>query len=278
MILKIIKEHKSSDGSIKFCFQTKDEQMLEAVYMPGDKKCKICISSQLGCPFNCRHCATGKISFKRNLSAEEIFEQVNLILNRVESNLKPEILYYGIGEPFLNFDSVLESINLIKKTIPSINNYNQFYIATSGIPGMIEQFSNLNLDINLVISLHVANQHKRGHLIPQSKKYPINQLKADLVNYQKKTNKRIILHYCLINDFNDDEKSIENLKHFIADIEYELHVIPFNNFKEADFESPNKLEIENFVKKLEDNKINVFYRPSRGKDILAACGQLLAKK
>lgn len=278
MFLKIIKKHESSDGSKKFCFQTQDDIGIEAVYMPSDKKYKICVSSQAGCPFICKHCATGLTPFKRNLTAEEIFEQINLILTEVKSDLLPEILYYGIGEPFLNLEAVLKSIELLKNNISSIKNYNQFYIATSGIHGMIKKFSDLNLNINLTTSLHVADQNKREYLIPQSKKYPLFELKKDLINYQEKTKNDIILHYCLIKNFNDDQESIKKLENFTSGLKYELHVIPFNNFKEAVFESPGIKIIKNFVKELENRKINVFYRPSRGKDILAACGQLLAKQ
>jgi len=278
MHLKVIEKYESIDGSKKFCFQTQDETRIEAVYMPSDKKCKICVSSQSGCPFNCKHCATGLLPFKRNLNAEEIFEQINLILTEVKNHLRPEILYYGIGEPFLNFKTLLKSIELLKDNIFSIEDYNQFYIATSGVPGMIKKFSDLNLNINLTISLHVADQDKREYLIPQSKKYPLSELKKDLINYQEKTKKIIILHYCLIRNFNDDQESMEKLEDFTSGLECELHVIPFNNFKEAVFESPTDNNIENFVKELKNRKFNVFYRPSRGKDILAACGQLLAKQ
>lgn len=278
MSLKIIKKLESTDGSKKFCLKTHDEMELEAVYMPGNDKCKICISSQIGCQFACKHCATALIPFKRNLTAEEIFEQTDLILKEVNNNLRPEILYYGIGEPLLNFEAVLNSVELIKKNTNLVEDYNQFYIATSGIPGMIKKLSTIGIDVNLTISLHVADQNKREHLIPQSKNLPLTELKKDLINYQEKTKNRVIFHYCLIKNFNDDKKSIKKLENFISGFQYELHIIPFNTFKDAIFESPNDKEIKNFIKELDDKKLNVFYRPSRGKDILAACGQLLAKQ
>jgi 23S rRNA (adenine2503-C2)-methyltransferase len=278
MSLKIIKKLESSDGSKKFCLKTHDEMELEAVYMPGDNKCKICISSQIGCQFACKHCATALIPFKRNLTAEEIFEQTDLILKEVKNNLKPEILYYGIGEPLLNFEAVLNSIKLIKKNINLVEDFNQFYIATSGVPKMIEKLSDMNIGVNLTISLHIADQNKREHLIPQSRNLPLAELKKGLINYQEKTKNKIIFHYCLIKNFNDNRESIIKLENFISDFQYELHIIPFNTFKEAIFESPSNKEIENFIKELENKKLNVFYCPSRGKDILAACGQLLAKQ
>lgn len=278
MSLRIIKKLGSSDGSKKFFLKTHDEMGLEAVYMPGDNKCKICISSQIGCQFTCKHCATALIPFKRDLTAEEIFEQTDLVLKEVNNNLRPEILYYGIGEPLLNFEAILKSMELIKKNINLVEDYNQFYIATSGIPGMIKKLSTIDIDANLTISLHVADQGKREYLIPQSKKLPLTELKKDLINYQEKTKNRVIFHYCLIKNFNDDKESIKNLENFISGFQYELHIIPFNTFKDAIFESPKDKEIENFVKELENRKLNVFYRPSRGKDILAACGQLLARQ
>lgn len=278
MTLKIVKKLESSDGSKKFCLKTHDGMVLEAVYMPGDNKCKICISSQIGCQFACKHCATALIPFERNLTAEEIFEQTYLILREVKNYLNPEILYYGIGEPLLNFEAVLNSIELIKQNINQIKDYNQFYIATSGVPEMIKKLSNEDIGVNLTISLHIADQNKREYLIPQSKKITLDELRKDLIDYQKKKKRKIIFHYCLIKDFNDDKESINKLENFISIFQYELHIIPFNTFKAANFESPNDKEIEIFIKKLENKKLNVFYRPSRGKDILAACGQLLAKQ
>lgn len=268
MSLRITKRYLSSDGSKKFCLQTQDGLGLEAVYMPGDKKCKICISSQIGCQFSCKHCATALAPFKRNLTAEEIFEQTNLIFREASNNLCPEILYYGIGEPFLNLEAVLKSIELILSSIQLVRDYSQFYIATSGIPGTIKEISNPN--INLTISLHVADQGKREYLIPQSKNYPLCELKRDIIYYQKITSKNIILHYCLIKGFNDDQRSIRNLENFVSGIKYELHVIPFNDFRESVFESPSSKGIEKFIEELKNIKLNVFYRPSRGRDILAA--------
>lgn len=277
MHLTISKEYRSSDGSSKFLFQARDLSMLEAMYMPGDTKCKICVSSQVGCSFECNHCATGLIDFKRNLSGKEIAGQVKLILSRFNNDLKPEILYYGVGEPFVNADSVFESIEIIRDEIPLIRDYGQFYIATSGIPGAIKKFGELDSGVNLTISLHVANQEKRANLIPQSVRYTIYDLRRDLITYQKMTQRKITFHYCLMKDFNDGEEDIRNLEEYVLGIDCEIHIIPFNSFIEACYEAPSLEKIMWFVRILKNRGLDVCYKPSRGRDVLGACGQLLAK-
>ena len=275
--MKIVDKQISKDGSIKYCLKTNDNNYIETVYIPGKNGIKLCISTQIGCEFNCRHCATAKMNFKRKLTADEIIDEINICLNDNEPQKYVEILFYGMGEPITNLDAVVNTIKELIKTNKYINTENQFYISTSGIPNGIKNLIEYNIDCNLAISLHSAIDSLRKNLIPHGSVYNLKQLREDILYYQKIKKKHITIHYCLINDFNNDENNINALVEFLKDIDYHIDLIPFNEFSGSDFKRPGEQEINNFMISALNKGINIQYKPSKAQDINGACGQLAIK-
>ena len=232
----------------------------------------MCISTQIGCTFNCKHCATAKIKFERNLTKEEIMEQIKMALDEAAYS-KIDIMFYGMGEPLLNYQNVFDAADEIKKLYKdkTLN----FFVSTSGVKDGIEKIPDY---FNLSISLHVAIEEKREELIPQSRVYSLKPLKEDLVKYQKNNNKPITLHYCLIKNFNMDDEAKDALEEFCKDINEEVHVIPFNEFPASSFVRPSDEEAAKFVEDLCSRGINAKLKISRSRDIGGACGQLASQK
>lgn len=274
MTLTQIATRKSEDGSVKIGLKTKDSNILESICLPREKKVKVCISSQIGCGFSCLHCKTGTVGFVRNLTPQEMFEQASKGLAFANVGSRPEIIYFGAGEPFLNFKNVIESMRLIKNKLPGFDSYQQLQASTSGVKGKILDFANLDIRPQLAISLHSAISSKREFLIPQSKGLPLTELRKELEYYLTKQDQRVIIHYSLIKDFNDDSISLKYLVDYLKGLNVIVYVIPFNPYQGGMFSRPNLEKGSDFVEEIKHKGIAADFRPSRGRDVGAACGQL----
>jgi 23S rRNA (adenine2503-C2)-methyltransferase len=269
------KSLQSSDGTSKLLLETVDGNFLETITLPGASKFKVCISSQLGCGFSCLHCKTGTVGLVRNLSIDEMVEQAMVGFIGANSQLVKEVLFFGAGEPFLNFANVVGAVRQLVELIDGLDSYGQIQISTSGVRGKILEFSRLDIDPVLAVSLHTAIAEKRERLIPQSAKYSVAQLRNDLLRYSERQKRIIIIQYTLIHAFNDTEKDIEELGSFLKDIPAVVHVRPFNPYEGGLFEQPSGKECRDFVNVLIESGINAKMKPSRGRDIGAACGHLV---
>ena len=265
----------SDDGSARLGFETMDKNMIEAIYIPREGKVKICISSQVGCGFACLHCKTGTVGFLRNLSSEEMFEQARIGLDHAPKGSRPEVIYFGAGEPFLNYDNTISSMEKIYDRLHGFDSYQQIQVSTSGVKSRIIDFANLSITPQLAVSLHSAIKETRRSLIPQSKSFCLSDLKNELRYYADRVGQRIIIHYTLISDFNDDTESIDALTEYLKDLHCIVHVLPFNPYENSIFSRPVDEKGIFFVSELTKNGVSAEYRPSRGRDIGAACGQLV---
>lgn len=271
----------SNDGTIKSGFKLHDNHLVEGVLIPTDTRMTACISSQVGCSLTCKFCATGYMNRERNLDASEIYDQVILIKNQAEENFKApltNIVYMGMGEPLLNYAAVLESVNKI--TSPEGLNWSpkRITVSTAGIAKMIKKLGDDGVKFNLALSLHAANDEKRNTIMPINESNSLNNLAEALNYFYKKTGNKITLEYIVFHGFNDQIADAKELLNFVKKVPSKVNIIEYNPISEANFRNADPMAIDKFAAFLEDNKVTVNIRRSRGKDIDAACGQLAIKE
>ncbi len=275
------KSQFSNDGTIKSGFKLFDKHLVEGVLIPTDSRMTACISSQVGCSLTCKFCATGYMNRERNLDAAEIYDQVILIKNQAEENFNApltNIVYMGMGEPLLNYASVLESVHLI--TSPEGLNWSpkRITVSTAGIAKMIKKLGDDDVKFNLALSLHAANDEKRNTIMPINESNSLKNL-ADALNYFfMKTGNKITLEYIVFHGFNDQIADAKELLAFVKRVPSKVNIIEYNPIAEASFKNADPLAIDKFAAFLEQNRVTVNIRRSRGKDIDAACGQLAIKE
>ena len=273
---KIKKKQVSKDGTIKYLVEYPDGECVETVLMRFDNRANLtaCVSSQVGCAVNCSFCATGKGGFKRNLTYQEIIEQV-LTIQRDTGLKVTNIVFMGQGEPLLNLDNVLKALEIFNEDFQI--GARRITISTSGIIPGIDNLANMNLQSTLAISLHAPNHDLRKEIMPIENRYSINDLKKALKNYIDKTGRRITIEYILIHGFNDTPQVAKELAYFLKDLKCNINLIPYNSVIENDFKKPSNNDIMKFKYLLEHSGKKVTVRLERGADIDAACGQLRGK-
>ncbi len=274
----IEKTLQGKDKTIKALFRLHDRNVIEGVLIPAKGRITACISSQSGCVFNCRFCSTGQLKFKRDLQTGEIFDQVyklNELSKDVFDKHLSNIVYMGMGEPLINFDNVIRSVHHISSQDGLGFSPRRITLSTVGIPGKIKQLADVNPGINLAVSLHSADEKIRTELIPVNKKYPLRSLKDAVQYYHKKTGMRITYEYILFKGINDRSTDAEKLIEFTRYAPCKLNIIVYNETNNTFFCKSDRLK--QFIEHLEQGKVIVNTRFSRGKDIDAACGQLAGK-
>lgn len=271
--------HKVSkkDGTEKFLFKLQDGNTIETVLLKHKTRNTLCISSQVGCPVKCSFCATGTSGFERNLDVHEILNQVYTVERRLRNKGESinNIVFMGMGEPFLNMENLIKSIRILSSENGLNISRRKITVSTSGIVPGIERLLEDKIPVELAISLHAVDNNKRNELIPINKKYPLEDLFSTLIQYQRITNRRITFEYILIKDFNVSQNDSEVLANFLHEFDHVLNLIPYNKVVENDYERPSQKKIEKFYNYLKnERKINVIIRGEKGTDIDGACGQL----
>ena len=274
---KIKVKQVSSDGTLKYLIEYPDGECVETVLMRFDNRANLtaCVSSQVGCAVNCSFCATGKGGFKRNLTYQEIIEQV-LSIQRDTGLKVTNIVFMGQGEPLLNLNNVLKALEIFNNDFQI--GARRITISTSGIIPQIKRLAEMNLQSTLAISLHVPNHKLRAELMPIEKKYPIDELKNALLDYVEKTGRRITVEYILIHGFNDTPEVAKELAILLKGLKCNINLIPYNSVIENDYKKPSNNDIMKFKYLLEHSGKKVTVRLERGADIDAACGQLRGKR
>ena len=268
----------SNDGTFKSRFRTFDGHLLEGVLIPTENRNTACVSSQIGCSLTCRFCATGRMDRKRNLTFDEIYDQVALLNEQSEATYgKPlsNIVYMGMGEPLLNYKNVLKSINKITASDSMGMSPKRITVSTAGVAKMIRQLGDDQVRFNLALSLHAANDKKRNEIMPINESNSIEILIEALNYFYQKTKNDITLEYILFKDKNDSIRDAEELVSVYRKIPTRLvNVIEYNPVAGIDFVKPDEDTTDAFTNYLMQHNVNVRVRRSRGKDIDAACGQL----
>jgi len=279
--LKIVEQKRSLDGTTKCLLELADGLRIEAVLIPErtGRRLTLCISTQAGCTLDCVFCYTGTLGLKRNLRAYEIVEQVII----AQKNLVPpqrltNIVLMGMGEPLANYREVIEALHRMTSPNGSAIPPRRITLSTAGLVPQIRQFMESALKVNLAISLNAPNQALRDRLMPKvNHAYPLEELIAACRALPLAPRKRITFEYVLLGGVNDSPEHAKQLARLVRGLACKINLIPFNEFPESGFERPAEEDLLRFQKILKDAKLYAFIRKTKGRDILAACGQLVAK-
>ena len=266
---------ESGDGTTKFLFELTDKNLVEAVNIPAARRITGCISSQVGCKFGCHFCASALKGFKRNLTLGEILDEVLYLKNNLKTGQLTHIVFMGTGEPLDNYENVLGAIRLLNSPLAFNIGARRITISTCGIIPGIKRLQEEDLQIELSISLHAADDKTRSQLMPVNNKYPLAALIECCREYIAKTNRQVTFEYILIKGFNSDLATADKLVNLLKDLRLaKVNLIPANPIAELKVFPPLEREILMFKDKLFNSGINVTLRKERGQDIDAACGQL----
>ena len=277
----IIVDNHSKDGTKKWLFKLSDGKEIETVFIPEGKRGTICVSSQVGCSLSCSFCYTGTMKFERNLELEEIVGQVITVKHFLEDwkketdeKIVTNIVFMGMGEPLLNYGNVINAIKVLCDTEGLAISKRKITLSTSGIVNKIKDFQR-DTDVNLAVSLHAAFDKIRDELVPVNKKWPIATLLKELKIYNNaERKKRITFEYIMLDGVNDSPSDAMDLARLLKGIHAKVNLIPFNKWPGAKFRSSPPRVVKRFSQILNDNQLSAPIRVPRGRDIMAACGQL----
>ncbi len=264
------------DQSVKYLFRLPDEQAVEAVYMVEGKRATVCLSTMVGCPIACPCCATGIMGFKRHLTTGEIIDQL-LFIQRDRQSAVTNIVFMGMGEPFLNYDNVIKAASILNSELGPEIAARRIIISTAGIVPEIYRYADEEHRFKLAISLNATMDTQRNELVPVNIKYPLRNLLSAVRYYTKKSRRRVTFEYVLINDFNDSEQDARRLIKMLGQIPCKVNVIPFNQNEFLPYKAPSEARLEQFLKHLYRAPFAITVRRSKGQDISAACGQLYVR-
>jgi 23S rRNA (adenine2503-C2)-methyltransferase len=263
------------DGTVKYLLQLADGQIIETVGIPSDKRLTVCVSTQVGCPMACDFCATGKGGYKRNLARHEIIDQVLTVQEDFQERVS-NVVFMGLGEPLLNVDNVLAALTSLNQDVGI--GQRMLTVSTVGIRDRIRQFAQHHLQVTLAVSLHAPNQALREQLIPSARPYPLEDLLAECREYVAITGRRVTFEYILLAGVNDLPEHALELAQRLRGFQSHVNLIPYNPIQEVDYKRPSRDRIQAFVNVLQQQKIAVSVRYSRGLEADAACGQLRMNK
>jgi len=276
-----IKEKKTIDErTTKILFQLYDGNLIESVHLVNKNRNTICISTQAGCSVGCAFCATGKNGFFRNLNVSEIISQVLFFSHRLHAigQRISNIVLMGMGEPFLNYNATLQSVNRFNDPKGIALGARKITISTIGIIEKIIKFADEQCQFKLAISLHAADDKIREELIPLAKKYPIKEILKSVDYYILKTNRRITYEYVLIDKINSNRKHAQTLAELIKNQNCHVNLIAVNPNPHFEGKPPSLQSINKFSNILLSKGISTTIRSSQGSKIEAGCGQLAGIK
>lgn len=271
----------SEDGTVKSRFKTHDGFKVEGVLIPTVERLTACVSSQIGCSLSCKFCATGFMERERNLSFDEIYDEVVLLNQQAMSIYKKKltnIVFMGMGEPLLNYKNVLKAIERITAPDGLGMGSRRITVSTAGVSKMIRQLGDDQVKFKLAVSLHASNDKKRNEIMPINETNDLKSL-IDALNYfYKQTKSEITFEYILFDNFNDSLDDAAELMKVYRQVPADLvNIIEYNPIEFARFKKPSEEKTVAFMQFLDKNRVNARLRKSRGKDIDAACGQLANK-
>ena len=270
-------EKKTDIDVSKYLFELEDHNKIEAVLMNHDYGKSLCVSTEVGCNMGCKFCESGRLKKVRNLETNEMVEQI-LKIEELEKIRISHVVLMGIGEPFDNYDNVIDFIDIINEGKGIDIGARHITISTCGIVPKIEEFMEHGKQVNLAISLHAPNDDLRSKLMPINKAYPLKELIQVLKKYVETTNRRVTFEYILLKGINDTPENALELSNLVKNLNCYINLIPYNETNHIEFKKSSKENINAFYDTLYKEKINVTVRREFGSKISAACGQLRSKE
>jgi 23S rRNA (adenine2503-C2)-methyltransferase len=272
------RRERSSDGTEKFLLTLADGRQVEAVFIPDTPAMTFCISTQVGCAMACAFCLTGKMGLVRNLSAGEIVGQVRVLAGALDLGEKPfNIVLMGMGEPLHNYDETMKALRILADEHGFALPPRRVTLSTVGLLPALERLAREPIMPNLAISLHAPTDATRGELVPLNRKYGVAEIVDACKRFPLKRRGRITFEYVLLAGVNDSPQDARQLAKLLAGVKSKVNLIPLNAAAGIPFERPSDAAIDRFAAILAERGLTVSVRKSRGRDIRAACGQLIVE-
>lgn len=257
----------------KYLFNLKDNEKIEAVLMNHDYGNSLCVSTEVGCNMGCAFCESGRLKKRRNLSSDEMVSQI-LLIEEITKIRISHVVLMGIGEPFDNYENVMEFIDIINDDKGLAIGARHITVSTCGIVPKIKEFTKEKRQVNLAISLHAPNNELRSKLMKINKVYKLEEVIDAVKEYLKINNRKVTFEYIMLKNINDDEKCAKELSNLLKGLNCYVNLIPYNETSHIEFKKTENKEIMKFYDILKKNKINVTVRREFGSEVDAACGQL----
>ena len=275
---RVVADARSVDGTRKFALELSDSQRIEAVFIPDTPSMTFCISTQVGCAMACGFCLTGKMGLVRNLSAGEIAGQVRVLAAATGMLDHPfNIVLMGMGEPLHNYDQTMKALRILHSAHGLAVSPRRVTLSTVGIVPGLERLAREPLMPNLAISLHATTDEQRTALVPTNRRYPLANLLEACRQFPLKKRSRITFEYVLLNEVNDTPEDARRLARLLNGIKSKVNLLPLNPAPGIPYDRPSDERVDRFAQILADRHIMVSVRKSRGRDIRAACGQLIVE-
>ena len=275
---EVVSDELSSDGTRKFVLRLADGKRIESVFIPDTPSMTFCISTQVGCAMACGFCLTGKMGLVRNLTAGEIVGQVRVLVDALDMRrTRFNIVLMGMGEPLHNYDETMKALRMLADEHGLGVSPRRVTLSTVGLLPALERLAHEPIMPNLAISLHAPTDKIRGELVPLNRKYGVADIVAACKRFPLKRRSRITFEYVLLAGVNDSPDDARRLARLLADVRSKVNLIPLNAAPGIPYQRPSDAVIDQFARILADHHLTVSVRKSRGRDIRAACGQLIVE-
>jgi 23S rRNA (adenine2503-C2)-methyltransferase len=275
---RVVHHDVSEDGTQKFVLQLADGKQIEAVFIPDTPKQTFCVSTQVGCAMGCAFCLTGKMGLIRHLTAAEITAQVRVLARSTDLLDKSfNIVLMGMGEPLHNYDETMKALRMLNQKEGFDMHPKRVTLSTVGLVPMMDKLAQEDLMPNLAVSLHAATEEQRRAIVPPTKKYSLQDIIDACKRFPLSKRRRIMFEYVMLAGVNDSDEDARKLVKVLAGVKAKVNLLPLNAAAGIPFERPSDDRVNSFAKILADRGLMVSVRKSRGRDIRAACGQLIVE-
>jgi 23S rRNA (adenine2503-C2)-methyltransferase len=274
----VVKDDRSADGTRKLLLELADGRQIESVFIPDTPSMTFCVSTQVGCAMGCDFCLTGRMGLVRHLTAGEIAAQVRLLAAATGLLDRPfNIVLMGMGEPLHNYDNTLKALRILHTESGLAVSPRRVTLSTVGIVPGLERLAGEAIMPNLAVSLHATTDEQRTALVPPNRKYPLTEILEVCRRFPLKRRNRITFEYVLLADVNDTAEDARRLVRLMSGLKAKVNLIPLNPAPGIPYRRPSNERVDRFAQILADHRITVSVRKSRGRDIRAACGQLIVE-
>ncbi|MGH9410784.1 MAG: 23S rRNA (adenine(2503)-C(2))-methyltransferase RlmN [Vicinamibacterales bacterium] len=275
---EIERREQSADGTTKFLLRLEDGRFIESVFIPDTPAMTFCVSTQVGCAMACGFCLTGRMGIVRNLTAAEISGQVRVLARELDMLQRPfNIVLMGMGEPLHNYDETMKALRMLADEHGLGVSPRRMTLSTVGVLPALERLATEPLMPNLAVSLHATTEEQRDLLVPINRKYRLKELLDACRRFPVKRRSRITFEYVMLKDVNDTDEDARRLVRLLNGIKSKVNLLPLNEAAGIPYERPSDARVNRFASILAERGAIVSVRKSRGRDIRAACGQLITE-